>query len=749
MSQYYRNSGLTWQQYLQAQAFVDDIKDGIHSIVASNEALGEGISAGLDQLDSTLQSGFDQANETLCNGFERMEYGLDKIAGGIAGLRSDFNWAMSEILHKLDIQNLLLKDIYVELRIPDFQKERRYYVEQGCKHYTNGLYQESLDNFLKAEPLEKTDPFVLYSIGQMYLYQPDMIDMDKAQDYFIRAGKYYVAENKNKEAGQSYFHAGIAAYLRRDDVNAPQFAKKASELYPELLEAFYNYAKFLAVQGNDSGLLSLELAIRKDRNYALKVTADSDFASFSAQWQGLLDKLKREAKTEAEKAIADMERELDEYVIVEETVKKEINNLLNSNKVRDLIAKDTYFDYLDCASVVQSMQRELKEILYSPITPMTIYSIWQARLGAVVCGIVFWSSDLILAIILEGEKARLFDVLKNNLLHTMGVGADTVFSSDGLILAYPDDSFNEAMFREVKTGKILCTSTFRVSGSLRKIAFSPVSNVIACAFREVGSDNAIICLLDVQTRRELKLKYISASLAFSPDGLILASGGNKTLKLWDVKLGKEIRTLEGHSGWVNSVAFSHNGLILASGSGDGTIKLWNTQTCKELRTLKGHSDSISRVVFSPNDSSLASGSTDKTVRLWGVQTGKELYTITGHTEMIFSVAFSPDGLTLVSGDYGGAVKLWKLEWKAMPKTQWKYQEEKRREDARRKAEQKQREDEERIAEEYLRQQKDEERIAEEHLHRSDQWRSEGRCEVCGEPIGFSFTRKTRCKKHQQ
>ena len=158
MSQYYRNSGLTWPQYLKAQAFADDIKQGIRragkamsskideqtdAIVYSNEKLEQVFSSGLDQLDSTLQAGLDQANEALQNGFERMEYGLDNIACGIAGLRSDFNWAMSGLLHKLDIQNLLLKDIYVELRIPDFQKERRYYVEQGCKHYTNGLYQES------------------------------------------------------------------------------------------------------------------------------------------------------------------------------------------------------------------------------------------------------------------------------------------------------------------------------------------------------------------------------------------------------------------------------------------------------------------------------------------------------------------------------------------------------------------------------------------------------------------------------
>ena len=434
MAQYNRNSGQTWPQYLKAQAFVDNIKDGIHragkamsskideqtdDIIASNEALGESISAGLGQLDSTLELGFDRTNETLRDGFERMEYGLDKIAGGIAGLRSEFNWAMSGLLHKLDIQNLLLRDIYIELRIPDFQKERRYYVEQGCKHYTNGLYLESLESFLKAEPLEKTDPFVLYSIGQIYLYQPDMIGLDKAQDYFTRAGKYYVAEKKNKQAGESYFHAGIAAYLRRDDVNAPQFAKKASELYPELLEAFYNHAKFLAVQGNDSGLSSLELAIRKDRNYALKVTADADFAGFSAQLQGLLNKLKREAKAEAEKAIDTLERELDEYVIIDETAKKEITNLVNLNKVRDLIAKDTYFDYLDCVGLVQAMQRELKEILHSPITVKNIYSSALVEIG-MVGDIVFLPSDLILASttrnFMRPYEVKLFDVLKNNLL---------------------------------------------------------------------------------------------------------------------------------------------------------------------------------------------------------------------------------------------------------------------------------------------------------------------------------------------
>ncbi|KAJ5718775.1 hypothetical protein N7488_004421 [Penicillium malachiteum] len=149
------------------------------------------------------------------------------------------------------------------------------------------------------------------------------------------------------------------------------------------------------------------------------------------------------------------------------------------------------------------------------------------------------------------------------------------------------------------------------------------------------------------------------SVAFSPDGLTLASGsGDNTIKLWDTATGTQRQTLEGHSDWVGSVAFSPDGLTLASGSDDHTIKLWDTATGTQRQTLEGHSDWVNSMAFSPDMLTLASGSDDNTIKLWDTATGTQRQTLKGHSDWVGSVAFSPDGLTLASGSGDNTIKLW-------------------------------------------------------------------------------------------
>ncbi|MCZ8249830.1 hypothetical protein [Microcystis sp. LE19-195.1E] len=152
------------------------------------------------------------------------------------------------------------------------------------------------------------------------------------------------------------------------------------------------------------------------------------------------------------------------------------------------------------------------------------------------------------------------------------------------------------------------------------------------------------------------------SVSFSSDGKTLATGSDdKTIKLWNVQTGQEIRTLTGHNGIVNSVSFSSDGKTLATGSDDKTIKLWNVQTGKEIRTLSGHNRGVTSVSFSSNGKTLATGGWDNTVKLWNVETRKEIRTLSGHNGIVFSVSFSSDGKTLATGSDDNTIKLWNVE----------------------------------------------------------------------------------------
>ncbi|NJK39680.1 MAG: sugar-binding protein [Oscillatoriales cyanobacterium SM2_3_0] len=143
---------------------------------------------------------------------------------------------------------------------------------------------------------------------------------------------------------------------------------------------------------------------------------------------------------------------------------------------------------------------------------------------------------------------------------------------------------------------------------------------------------------------------------FSPKGDLIASASaieeNNIIRLWNPEKVTEFTQLPGQKEWVNSLAFSQDGQVIASGLEDGTIKLWQ-RNGKLIKTLTGHQGAITKVQFKPQDKNnpqpelLASASKDGTVKLWTL-TGKLLYTMDRHPSAVTELDFSADGTRLVS-----------------------------------------------------------------------------------------------------
>lgn len=242
------------------------------------------------------------------------------------------------------------------------------------------------------------------------------------------------------------------------------------------------------------------------------------------------------------------------------------------------------------------------------------------------------------------------------------------FSPDGSILASDKDNtiqlWDATTGQEVEMKKLFWVDIAgHFTADINSIAFSPDGRMIAGGIHERGT----ICLWDAATGEQLRairedaanpLHWIN-TVAFSVDSKIFASGSEDgTLHLRDVENGKKLRTLTENTENIFSIAFSSDGKTLASGNSGNTIRLWDITTGEKLKTLRGHTHWVFSVAFSPNGRILASGSRDKTIRLWDTTTGQHLKTFIGHTAVIWSVAFSPDGRTLASGSADKTIRLW-------------------------------------------------------------------------------------------
>jgi len=266
------------------------------------------------------------------------------------------------------------------------------------------------------------------------------------------------------------------------------------------------------------------------------------------------------------------------------------------------------------------------------------------------------------------ETVRLWDAVTGEscaiLPHEGSVRA-LAFSPDSSWLVSgcaPDESLH---VWNVATARLEKTIKRSERGGILAIAVSPDGARIAAA-----DAAASVRILEAATGAEVQSSgpagpsgVVKRSLAYSPDGRLLAGTGEDgtQVDIWDTPTHHRSAQLMGHTGFVYSVAFSDDGLLLASASSDRTVRIWEVAASKCVAVLTGHTDEVFTAAFHPDGKRLASAGRDRAIWLWDLATGQDVARLEGHTNYVFSLAFSPDGRSLVSGSGDGTVRIWDTE----------------------------------------------------------------------------------------
>lgn len=195
------------------------------------------------------------------------------------------------------------------------------------------------------------------------------------------------------------------------------------------------------------------------------------------------------------------------------------------------------------------------------------------------------------------------------------------------------------------------------------LAFSPDGQILATGGGEPSRSGELI-LWDVPSRTVLRQLVDAHSdtvfgIDFSRDGKQIAScGADKFVKQFEVATGKFVRAYEGHTNHVLGVSWKSDGSRLVSAGADNAIKVWNVETGEQHRTIQNYSKQVTSIHYIGASDNIISGSGDKTVKMHRSNDGGNYRNFVGPTDYVYSVAVTRDEAIAVAGGEDGILRVW-------------------------------------------------------------------------------------------